>query len=235
MIRRWLHWPLALALLAAFAGLGHWQLRRAVEKQALLDAVAVVLAQRDLQSLAAQSLRDDSAYAWAGGHGRFLPAPALLLDNRRHGAQVGVEVFRVFQPEGGRALLVDLGWLPLDGARHLPQVPLPAGGQSVRGLLLPPPSPGIALGPPAAVVDRERWLLTRVDLAALASALGLPLAPRVLRLDPVLPFGYARDLDILPNTLPPTKHRGYALQWFALGAATIAVAAVLGLRRPRHE
>ena len=61
--------------------------------------------------------------------------------------------------------------------------------------------------------ERDRWqawLLTRVDIAALAAGLRLPLAPRVLRLDPALPLGYARDLDVLPNTLPPERHRGYA-------------------------
>ncbi|WP_345775980.1 SURF1 family cytochrome oxidase biogenesis protein, partial [Pseudoxanthomonas taiwanensis] len=63
---------------------------------------------------------------------------------------------------------------------------------------------------------------------------GLPaLAPRVLRLDPELPLGYARDLELLPNTLPPQRHLGYAVQWFALAAAALAIALVLTLRRRR--
>jgi cytochrome oxidase assembly protein ShyY1 len=232
---RWLLWPLALLAMLAFVGLGRWQLRRADEKQAMLAGVATVLAQRDAQSLAAQSLQDTRVYAWAAGRGRFLPGPALLLDNQRRGRQVGVEVFRIFEPVGGRALLVDLGWLPLDGARQLPQVPLPANERFLRGLLLPPPSPGLALGPAYSVTDRERWLLTRVDIAALSGGLNAPLAPRVLRIDPDQPIGYARDLDILPNTLPPEKHRGYALQWFSLAAAMLILTVFLSLRRRSHD
>ena len=41
----------------------------------------------------------------------------------------------------------------------------------------------------------------------------------------------ARDLDLLPNTLPPEKHRGYAFQWAALASAVLVIALVLGLRR----
>jgi cytochrome oxidase assembly protein ShyY1 len=53
------------------------------------------------------------------------------------------------------------------------------------------------------------------------------LAPRVLKLDPALPLGYPRDLDILPNTLPPERHVGYAVQWFALALAMLVMALVL--------
>ena len=56
------------------------------------------------------------------------------------------------------------------------------------------------------------------------------LAPRVLRLDPDLPIGYARDLDLLPNTLPPERHLGYAVQWFALALAMLVIAALLTWR-----
>ena len=59
----------------------------------------------------------------------------------------------------------------------------------------------------------------------------MPLAARVLRLDPALPIGFARDLDVLPNTLPPERHRGYALQWFGLSATLLAITVFLFVRR----
>ena len=67
------------------------------------------------------------------------------------------------------------------------------------------------------------------DRAALRSGL----APRVLRLDPTLPIGFPRDLDILPNTLPPEQHRGYAVQWFGLALAVLATSFILGFRRKK--
>ena len=82
--------------------------------------------------------------------------------------------WRVFAADGGRALLVDLGWLPLPGDRRLPEVELPAGEQTLAGLLAPPPGAGLALGPAhadRAGRARARWLLTRVDLPALSAAL----------------------------------------------------------------
>jgi cytochrome oxidase assembly protein ShyY1 len=47
-----------------------------------------------------------------------------------------------------------------------------------------------------------------------------------------LPLGYARDLELLPNTLPPERHRGYALQWFGLAFATFAAALFVTFRPP---
>lgn len=216
-------------MVAVFSALGSWQLRRAVQKEGMLENVAAALSRGTTHPLA-EAGRLPGGYDWAAGEGRFLPAPALLLDNQRRGQAVGVRVFAPFQPTQGPAMLVDLGWLPLPGDRRLPDVAAPAGEQSLRGLLAPAPTAGLALGPPYVVHDAHRWLMTRVDLPALSAGLKLPLAPRVLRLDPALPLGYARDLDVLPNTLPPERHRGYALQWFGLAAASLVISLLLGFR-----
>src|SRR3546814_12170089 len=92
----------------------------------------------------------------------------------------------------------------------------------VAGLLAPPPSHGIL----AAVVAEQpagQLLATGLDAPALREQLQQPaLAQRVLRLDPAAPLGYARDLDVLPNTLPPERHLGYAVPVFALGLAVLA-------------
>ncbi len=224
-------WLFALALAVAFCLLGRWQLNKAVMKQGMLDHVAAVLRDKQAQSLAARSRTDDTRYAWVTGTGHFADAPALLLDNQRRGDAVGVMVFRVFQPDQGRALLVELGWLPLPGNRALPAVTRPDGTLRLSGLLASPPSAGFALGPAYVVRDPQRWLLTRVDLGALATGLKTDLSPQVLRLDPALPLGYQRDLDVLPNTLPPERHRAYAVQWFGLAIATLVTALVMSLRR----
>jgi cytochrome oxidase assembly protein ShyY1 len=239
---------LALAVTAGFTSLGRWQLQRAAEKQQMLDQVAATLGGKQAAPLAEAANAGPVGYSWASGRGHFLEVPALLLDNQRRGNAVGVRVFGVFQPNGGRALLVDLGWLPLPGNRRLPKTSLPAGEQTIAGLLAPPPSTGLPLGPAFVLTDEDGraiaanaspgatdrpWLLTRVDLAALAAGLNIQLAPRVLRLDPALSLGYERDLAVLPNTVPPERHRGYALQWFGLALATIVLTLVVGFRQPR--
>ncbi len=232
----WAGWLLALAVAAGCASLGLWQLQRMHAKQALLDASAQVLEQRREQPLAlAADMARARSYDWAAGNGRFAPLPAVLLDNQNRDGRAGVRAYRVFEPEADGALpvLVELGWLPLPGDRRLPDVPAPAL-ERVSGLLLPPPSPGLA----APAVEKQAdgtLLLVALDPEAVAAALGLPaLAPRVLRLDPDLPGGYARDLDLLPNTLPPERHLGYAVQWFALALAVLAIATLLSLRQRRR-
>jgi surfeit locus 1 family protein len=228
-------WALALPLAALFAALGFWQHGRGGEKQATLDSVDAQLADRSPKplALAADAGRADD-HDWATGEGRFAEGPAVLLDNQQREGRVGVRAYRAFVPdaEGASPLLVELGWLPLPGDRTLPSVPCPDATR-VAGLLAAPPSPGI--GAATAVPQPDGTVLaTSLDMQALAPLLGQPrLAPRVLKLDPALPFGHARDLDVLPNTLPPERHLGYALQWWALSLAVLVVALVLTLRRPR--
>lgn len=233
----WAGWGLALGVAAVCASLGSWQLKRMHAKQDLLEASARVLDERHARPLA---LAADPArareYDWAAGYGRFADLPAVVLDNQNRASQPGIRAYRVFLPEGEGAvpLLVELGWLPLPGDRSMPPIPLPAEGTlEVSGLLLPPPSRGLA----APAVQREpdgTALVVALDPAVVAQALGQPsLAPRVLRLDPSMAIGYARDLELLPNTLPPDRHLGYAVQWFALAAAVLVIALVLTLRRRR--
>lgn len=232
----WIGWTLALLAIAGFARLGWWQSQRALEKQRMLDEAARVLSERAPRPLAiASDATRARAYDWAEGRGRFDARGPLLLDNQQRDGRVGVRAYRIFVPEAGAPLLVDLGWLPLAGERSLPAVDRLEGERTLRGLLAPPPSAGLALGAPLARQD-EGWLMTRVDLAAIADATGLsvPLAPRVLRLDPALPIGYERDLALLANTLPPEKHRGYAVQWFALAAAVLVTAVLLTVRSLRR-
>ena len=186
-----LGWLLALLVIALCVRLGFWQLDRMHQKQAMLGAVQHVLDAREPGSLAvAADAGRARSYDWAAGSGRFADAPAVILDNQGRDERPGVRVYRAFLPDAGVPVLVELGWKPLPGDRTMPAIPTPAATR-VEGLLLPPPSPGLARGTP----------------------------------------GYARDLDILPNTLPPDRHLGYAVQWFALAVAMLAIALVLTFRK----
>lgn len=230
-------WVLALAVAGAFIALGGWQLGRMQQKRAVLADVAQILERRDARRLAlAGDPARQRAFDWVAGEGAFAARAPVLLDNQQRDGRVGVRVYRVFDPhDTAFSVLVEMGWLPVGGDRALPGVGAPAAGPArVAGLLAPLPASGLAMGP--ALVARDGVLLaTRLDPVAIAAAhgTGRPLAPRVLKLDPALPGGYARDLDVLPNTLPPERHLGYAVQWFALALAVLATALVLTLRRTR--
>jgi cytochrome oxidase assembly protein ShyY1 len=225
---------LALVVVVGFVMLGRWQLQRAAYKEQLIAQSREVLERRIPMALAIASDADAHDFAWVAGEGRFLPRPALLLDNQTRNGQQGVRVYRLFQPDDARhPLLVELGWRPLPPQRILPHESVLDGRYRLQGLLAPPPSPGLALGVADQTQADGSHLLTRIDINALAKSLALPggLAPRVLRLDPALALGYVRDLDVLTNTLPPSRHRGYALQWFAMAAAVGMIALVFLFRR----
>ncbi|WP_166212216.1 SURF1 family protein [Cognatiluteimonas telluris] len=231
-------WVLAVLVIALFTRLGFWQLARMHEKQALLAASHAVVRDRIAHplALAANDARA-TGYDWAAGRGHFIPGPAVLLDNQARDDRTGVRAYRVFQPDarGAPPLLVELGWLPVPGDRTMPKIAAIPGTLRIDGLLSPPPSGGLARAIVTPQADGSLLTIT-LDLSLLRRALQLPtLAPRVLKLDPAQPIGYARDLDILPNTLPPQRHLGYAVQWFGLALAVLVTALVLTFRTPRQR
>lgn len=233
MNRRWLLSVLGLCLVLGFTALGRWQLGREHSKRLQLAEAAAALAAPPV-ALGSASGASGDAPARVAGHGFFMPTPRLLLDNQRRGPQVGMRLYCGFQPDGGQPLLVDMGWLPLAPNRALPGAACPVGEFELAGLLVPPPAVGLPMGPGLVQQrDGQGWLATRLETGAVSAAwkLDTPLAARVLRLDPALPIGHARDLELLPNTLPPEKHRGYAIQWFGLAIATFVIIVVLNLRR----
>jgi cytochrome oxidase assembly protein ShyY1 len=213
--------------------LGFWQLARGHEKQAQIDALQVTLRDKRPMGLA-QALADAEGYTWIDGRVRFLPEPLLLLDNQRKGAAVGVNVYQIGIAADGQALLIDLGWLPVAGERILPKPEALSATYRLSGLLLPPPSMGFRMGPALTEQTDGSWLLMRLDRSALAERMGRPLAARVLRVDPALEIGFARDLNVQANTLPPEKHRAYALQWFGLALAWLILWLYVA-RRKKHE
>lgn len=228
---RVLGWSAAWGAIVVFCLLGHWQLQRMQQKETLLVAQQQAAARAPVPL--ARALAAPDAVQGVADHGRFLPGLVLLDNQMRHG-RAGVKLYRPFRSDAGAMVLVDLGWRALPADRALPEVPTPPSPVALRGLLAPPPAAGLALGPPHVEAGSGRWLAARLQPAALAPVLGVPALPaRVLRLDPALPFGDERDLDLLPNTLPPQRHLGYAVQWFGLALTVLIVALVLEWRRRR--
>ena len=226
-------WLLAAAAgVLAFGALGAWQWSRGEHKQALLAAQAAALQAAPVAL--AKALADD-ARVQRGADSGTLRTPLLLLDNQRRGDAVGVRAYGVAATAQGE-VLVDLGWLPLPGDRSLPAVAPPRGRVELRGLLVPWPGQGLRLGEnpwPAALESPP--LLSYLDAGEIERAFEADLPARVLRLDPAFGFGWERDLELLPNTLPPERHRGYAVQWWGLSATVAIVYLVLTARALRRR
>lgn len=226
----WFGWTLALLAIAGFAWMGFWQYGRMLEKQALLDKV-----DRALHGARVMPLETDvmGGIERVEGEGDATDL-TLLLDNQMREGRPGVRMYCVVQVCcGAGKRLVDFGWLPIEGDRRIPDARCPTGPMQVRGLMTPIPSSGLHLGDPMQRLADGRWLMTRIDREAIYKATGASFWPRVIRLDPALKIGYARDLDVLPNTLPPERHLGYAVQWWALALAVLVTALVLTFRKKK--
>jgi surfeit locus 1 family protein len=220
---RFERWPtLAVALLApALLALGAWQLDRAEQKRALRAAFAATDA-APARAYAADAPR----YARVRAAGRWDPRQ-FLLDAQTRAGQVGYRVLTPLALADGTLLIVDRGWVPADADRgRLPDVALAPADAAPLGRIDEFPRAGLEAGgaevdPGAASASAPKVLLYPTP-ELLARALGAPVQPRMLRLAPDQPAGYARD-DAPALGFPPERHQGYAATWFLLAATLLAL------------
>ncbi len=218
---------LAGVAVVLLASLGVWQLDRAAEKRVQLasfaagDAPAVTL-----PSAAERHPR----YARVSVAGHYLPERQFLLDNMTHDGAVGYRVLTPLVDDAGVVVLVDRGWLPAGPSRALlPPVAVDAGARRVSGRLAELPRAGIHLDAAAEAGWPRR--ISYPTRAALELALGRPLYPEIVLLDPAAADGYLRDWR--PTGPSPERHLGYAVQWFALSLTLLVLYIVVTLK-PRE-
>lgn len=222
----------AVAFTALFTALGFWQLGRADFKNQIWRDFQ---RSKDAEAQAVTSLAELEGlarYTPVRLTGRFDSDHQVLLDNRIRAGRVGVHVYTPLLLDGG-AVLVNRGWRPMPpDRRSLPEAPAPAGTATVSGRVSPPPATGLELGEAGRPEDWP-WLTPYLHPGDLAPVLGVPVASSVILLDPVSPHGFVREWE--PATLPPERHTGYAVQWFALALAVIVVWAALTWRAARWK
>jgi surfeit locus 1 family protein len=228
-----------LLMLALLLSAGFWQLRRAEEKR----AVAVEQAYRagkPALALEPGVLASASLERWrhrlASAHGHYRSDMQYLLDNRTYNRAAGYHVLTLLRlQDSDTHLLVNRGWVPVGPDRgQLPDVTVDGHAMVLEGMIVAPPASGLELGPPG--YDDAGWprVVQRVDLSRIQEQLGKPLLPFVLRLAPTSDFGFARDWQVRAG-LSPDRHLGYAVQWFALAAALVALSLWVAVKRIPEE
>jgi cytochrome oxidase assembly protein ShyY1 len=144
-------------------------------------------------------------------------------------------VLTLFRPDGARsAVLVDRGFLALPPDRRVPAIAAPREPAVVTGMLAPPPAAGVRLGD-AHAVRGSLSLLPWLDPRAIANDFHAKLADAIVLLDADAADGFERRWEPLRNTLPPERHRAYAVQWLALAAAVWITYGVLTWRQRRKK
>lgn len=226
----WFFTPLTILLCVAFFFLGRWQWDRGQLRQAEWDRFAAG-AERVIP-LGSRGLEQVARFQRISLVGVADPDHQFLLDNRSYHGRAGFEVLTPLRRPNGRVVLIDRGWVPFSGSRqNLPQVGLNSRGTiTVVGRVDSLPSPGLASGraPPS---PQAPWpkVTAFPSMDQLSVALGVPLEPGMVLLDPKEENGYVRDWH--PPGMEPIRHWSYAVQWWSFGVVLLVLWVGLSTRK----
>jgi surfeit locus 1 family protein len=227
---RWYFALLTAAAVVVFVLLGFWQWHRGEYRSAQWRAFAS--ADVPATEATAATLEGLPRFSHVFVRGQFDTQKQFLLDNISHAGAPGYEVLSILQLADGGRLLVNRGWVPFTGFRErLPDIQLGGEGmQRIAGRLSNLPVAGIASGrqPPTGAGSWPR-VTSFPSHAQLQQALGAQLLTPVLLLDADSGPGYLRDWR--PPGIPPERHYGYAVQWWAFALLALGLLVGLNLKR----
>jgi surfeit locus 1 family protein len=230
---------LALPVLALLLGLGTWQVQRLAWKTALLADLAAAQAAPPVPAPA-----NPLPYAHITATGRFRPGAEALLGLEVRGPVLGAALIAVLERDGAPPLLVERGWVPVQPAPPPGAVERLEGQVTVTGYARPTERRGLI----AATDDPANRRFFTFDAPAIAASLGVPEAPPyaltvvVPGAAPTAPSGFGATPPPARNQLPDAArafpqprnpHLGYALTWYGLALAWVAVFALWAKRRLR--
>lgn len=221
-------------LFGLLVNLGFWQLGRAGEKTALesrWEARAAMPAVAP-EVLLPEALSNETAAALADRRVRwqasFTASNYLLLDNRLYRGRVGYHVIALVESNAG-LIPLNLGWLAGDPSRRTTPIPtLPEGRIVIEGRIYVPSGNPLMMQepePPAelpATVQTLYWENWQGSLEALS---GRSVFPFEVRIQPTSPHALMAEWAVVNQS--PSKHIGYAVQWFAMAAVLL----IIGLLR----
>lgn len=228
-------WAILLTLLGVvlFARLGVWQLERAAYKQGLLDQFSARALSPPLDWAALMARQGDVAAYPVRLPGHYDNSLNVLLDNQLREGVDGYHVLTAFRVNGGGVVLVDRGWVRASTDRRvLPAIP-PAQAAAISGKAALP-SATFTVG--AEDYTTRPLKVLRLEPAVMSQALGVSLAPFLIRLDPAAADGFARDWPpVVTPGFGPDKSRGYAFTWFSFLALSLILFFTLNLKKIEHE
>ena len=211
-IMSWIPYVIGAILVVQFAALGAWQVSRAFEKHAEQQAFVT---QTGFASWSDGV--DVRPFQKLKATGHFDVEHQFLLENIIINSRLGYYVLTPLRvADDTPLLLINRGWFERAGSEVAPgKLTLPESTVTVRGRAGSLPKAGYRMG--EAVPADAAWPKQAVYpiLDEIADALGEPIQPFVLLLDPEDNYGFFRHW--VPEEMGPGRHYAYALQWFAMG------------------
>jgi surfeit locus 1 family protein len=219
---RRLLWPAVMTAVMLFVllGLGSWQVKRLFWKEAILAEI-----DRAEASAPIPLGPSPSPFTKVAATGVLLPGETALygadVRDLTSGPEMGARMIQPMRESNGDILLVDRGWVPL--SRHAP-IEQPTGTITVSGYVRSGDSHHW-FSAPDDVAERRFFTL---DPKAIGDALGqpnvLPFVLVVLASDAgtsAPPTRFPDPARHLPR--PPNSHLSYAITWYGLAVALLAI------------
>ncbi len=227
-------WPLTVltaGLIALMCSLGMWQLDRADEKQSRLDAFEAGVVVTDV-SMTTNPRR----YSEVEVQGQYDYSRQVIMDGFSIDKRAGYQVLTPFRVENtDTVLMVNRGWRVWSGDRLNIQGLVAANTlRTLRGRAERFWQPGMILGEGNAG-ESSRWprIVVYPQHAEITQWMEQPVATWQLLLDPQQDDGFVRKWS--PGGIPPERHLGYAVQWFALAITLLVLYLIIVFKRSKSS
>ena len=191
-----------------FISLGFWQIERAESKALKMKAF------NEMQKSPPIALNDLSA-AWSRifVEGFYDSSRQILIDNQINDGQVGYKIYTPFYFDD-KAIFVDRGWIPRGKTRsELPDIDFQSDRLRIVGSLLKPEKEVLA----GDDIFTKNWpIVSQTKLPnIIETKFNKDFSDSVIVLEPGSNF-LREYIPLQPFVISPTKHYGYALQWFTM-------------------
>jgi surfeit locus 1 family protein len=218
---------LAILFIALFMRLGFWQMERAREKKQLLTAQYAMTKRLPIKWEGDAPF--PAQYQQLNIAGHYLP-DIFFLDNQHYNHQFGYNVLSPFVLANEKILLIDRGWQPIDRNRQdLPKIITPTQPRSLSGSVYYPSAKNWLLGAAFEPKHTHITIIELIDTKLVSHILHKSVYPFIIRLNPHEAHGYVREWAIV--SMPPARHYGYAVQWFAMAAVVLIIFIALNLKK----
>ena len=191
-----------------FISLGFWQIERAESKALKMKAF------NEMQKRPPIALKNLSA-AWSRVfvEGFYDSSRQVLIDNQINDGQVGYKIYTPFYFDD-KAIFVDRGWIPRGKTRsELPDIEFQSDRLRIVGSLLKPEKEVLA----GDDIFTKNWpIVSQTKLPnIIETKFNKNFSDSVIVLEPGSNF-LKEYIPLQPFVISPTKHYGYALQWFTM-------------------
>ncbi len=191
-----------------FISLGFWQIERAESKALKMKAF------NEMQESPPIALKNLSVpWSRVFVEGFYDSSRQVLIDNQINDGQVGYKIYTPFYFDE-KAIFVDRGWIPRGKTRsELPDIDFKSDRLRIVGSLLKPEKEVLA----GDDIFTKNWpIVSQTKLPdIIETKFNKDFSDSVIVLEPGSNF-LKEYIPIQPFVISPTKHYGYALQWFTM-------------------